>query len=128
MANEITLNVSATLKNPSTASAGGLNDQFAPGALVYNQTTQGKYEGVVATSTSDTVFPTLGLTTPGYCFLQNLDSTNAIDVGPTSGGAIVDAIRLLAGEVAVFRMKSGATYRHQADAGTPRLQIKVWEA
>lgn len=127
MANEITINVSAQLRNPSTSSTGGLRDDFAPGATKYNQATQGKFESVVATSTSDTAFPTLGLTTAGLCMLQNLDSTNAIDVGPNNGGSILDAIRLKAGEIALFRMKSGTTYRHQADAGTPRLMIKVWE-
>lgn len=128
MANEVTINISATLQNPSTSSTGGLRDQFAPGAIKYTQTTAGKSEQVVSTSTSDTAVTLTGITTPSWCMLQNLDSTNNVDWGPTSGGAIVDCGTLKPGDVAILRLKSSITLRMQADAGTPKVQVKVWEA
>jgi hypothetical protein len=128
MANEITINVSATLKNPSTGSSGFLSDQFAPGSSKFTQTTAGKSEQIVTTSTSDTAVTLTGITTPGWMMLLNLDSTNSVDWGPTSGGAIVDMGTLGPGESAgPFKCKSTVTLRLQATAGTPKVQVKVWE-
>lgn len=128
MANEITINIAATLQNPSTSTTGGLRDQFAPGAIKYTQTGMGKWEAVVTTSTTDTALSFAGITTPGIVMLQNLDSSINVDWGPTSGGAIVDGGTLKPGDVAIFRAKSTQTYRLQADSGTPKVQVKVWES
>jgi len=128
MASEFTINISAQLKNPSTGSTGGLVDSFSPGAIKYNQTTAGKYESVIATSTSDTAVTLTGITTPAWVMLQNLDSSININWGPTSGGAIVPAGTLKPGDVAIFRAYASITLRHQAASGTPRLQLKVWES
>jgi len=47
------------------------------------------------------------LGTPGYLFLKNLDATNYVEVGSTTG---VYDIKLLAGEVAIYRHNSATVY------------------
>jgi hypothetical protein len=128
MADEITINITAQLANPSTGAAGALKSQFATGAVRFNQATAGMFETVVATSTTDTALTLSGITTPGCVMFMNLDATNNIDIGPTSGGAIVPIMTLKPRQAAVFFGKSTVAFRHQASAGTPKLQVKVWEA
>lgn len=43
----------------------------------------------------------------GYCFVQNMDTTNFVEI--RSGTGAVDIIKLLAGEIALFRMSGDAT-------------------
>lgn len=128
MADEITINITAQLANPSTGAAGSLKAQFSTGAVKFNQTTAGAFETVVATSTTDTALTLSGITTPGCVMFMNLDATNNIDIGPASGGAIVPMLTLKPKQSAVLWAKSTAGFRHQASAGTPKLQVKVWEA
>jgi hypothetical protein len=47
------------------------------------------------------------LGTPGYIFLKNLDSTNYVEVGSTTG---VYNLKLLAGEVAIYRHNSATVF------------------
>lgn len=47
------------------------------------------------------------LGTPGYVFIKNLDSTNYVEIGSTTG---VYDIKLLAGEVALYRHNSATLY------------------
>ncbi|MFN9375002.1 MAG: hypothetical protein ACK6D3_24250 [Planctomycetaceae bacterium] len=129
MANEITVTLNVTLKNPASASTGYLADQFSVGGMRADQASSGLYSGVVATSTTEAAFPSLGLTTPGLMILQNLDSTNSIDWGPASGGAMVACGTLKPGGLPqMVYCKSTATFRHKASAGTPKLLIKIFEA
>lgn len=127
MADEITINLTAQLSNPSSGGSGALKDQFSTGAIKFNQTTPGAFQTVVATSTTDTALTLSGITTPGWVMFLNLDATNNIDIGPTSGGAIVPMITLKPKQAAVLYAKSSVAFRHQASAGTPKLQVKVWE-
>ena len=45
--------------------------------------------------------------TPGYVLIKNLDATNYVEVGSTTG---VYDIKLLAGEVALYRHNSGSVF------------------
>ena len=128
MANEITIQLTTALANPSTVTAGGLKDRFESGAIKANQTTAGMFMAVVATSTAEAAFPSSGLGTNGYMVLQNLDSTNDIDWGPASGGSMVAAGTLKAGgPPQMIYCKSTASFRHKAAAGTPKLLIRIYE-
>lgn len=49
-----------------------------------------------------------GLTSLGYCMLKNLDATNYIEVRDGADGA--DVVKLLAGDVAIFRLATNAPY------------------
>jgi hypothetical protein len=128
MANEITVNLTTTLQNPSTSTTGGLRDTFTSGSMRQNQSTAGCYTATVATSTSEAAFPSSGLGTNGLMVLQNLDSTNDIDWGPSSGGTMITAGTLKAGgPPQMIYCKSSATFRHKAAAGTPKLLIRIYE-
>ena len=45
--------------------------------------------------------------TPGYLFVKNLDATNYVEIGSTTG---VYDIKLLAGEFAIYRHNSATIY------------------
>jgi len=47
------------------------------------------------------------LGSPGYVFIKNLDATNYVEVGSTTG---VYDIKLLAGEIAIYRHNSNTLY------------------
>ncbi len=47
------------------------------------------------------------LGTPGYIFIKNLDSTNYVEIGSTTG---VYDIKVKAGEVALYRHNSATIY------------------
>ena len=47
------------------------------------------------------------LGTPGYMFIKNLDATNYVEVGSTTG---VYDIKLKAGEIALYRHNSATVY------------------
>lgn len=128
MADEITVNLTADLKNPSTGAAGSLKDTFSTGAIKFNQATAGTFSRVVATSTSDTALTLTGITSPGWVMFQNLDSTNSIKIGPDDAGAILPMIQLPPKGFAILPAYASVSFRHQATAGTPKLLVKAWEA
>jgi hypothetical protein len=60
------------------------------------------------------------LGTPGYVFIKNLDATNYVEVGSTTG---VYDIKLKAGEIAVYRHNSATLY---AKANTAACNVEYW--
>lgn len=128
MANEITLNCSMTLANPSTRSntVAQLSHQFAPGSLQFNQTTQLMFAEAISMATSDTAYSFTGVTTQGMCAVQNLDATNYVDIGPASGGALVPFIRLKPREIGVFRLNPSCTFRAQANTAACKVLLVVY--
>ncbi len=130
MANEITINISASLTNPASVSGSTpqLKDQFAPGSLKFNQATQLLWsEAVTLTAAADTAITFTGVTTNGWLVLQNLDTTNFVNWGPNNAGAILSIGRLVAnGGVACFQLEPGVTLRMKADTGNCKVLIKVW--
>ncbi len=55
----------------------------------------------------------------GYVFIQNLDSTNYIQIGPATGRT---DFRLLAGEATIFRLDTGTTI--YVKANTAQLDVE----
>jgi hypothetical protein len=95
------------------------------------QTNQGSVKSRVATSTTAAALTIPTLTGNGIAILENLSETvgENIDIGPQSdGGTIEDFLTLKPGEKFPIRLKSSlTTIWHQADAGTPILQIEINE-
>jgi hypothetical protein len=58
------------------------------------------------------------LGTPGYILIKNLDSTNYVEIGSTTG---VYDIKLLAGEIALYRHNSATIY---AKANTSSCNVE----
>lgn len=122
MAGEIELTFSGELAN------GELEHTLPAETITINQATQGIYDAVISCATSDAAVTTSGVTALGICRLKNLDGTNYVDFGPTSGGAIVPLIRVKAGEVAVFRLTPGISLRSQANTGACKVHITIFDA
>lgn len=64
------------------------------------------------------------VSSPGFCILVNLDSTNFVELRP--GSAKDDMIKLKPGEVAMFRLATSTPYAI-ADTGACRVQFIVFE-
>lgn len=118
MSNEITINISNTLQNPSTSATGALKHSFAPGAIKVNQSAQLMWAEAITMTTTDTLIGFTGVTTPGWVMLQNMDSTNYVQYGPNNAGAILTFGKLKPGEPATFRLDSSLTSGFRFKANT----------
>lgn len=121
MANEITITLSASCAN------GYFKSAFQPGSIQLNQTAIGGHGPVVSVGTSEEALTFGDISTLGYMALRNLDTTNYVDIGPESGGAMVPMVRLKAGNVAIMRLKPGITVRAQANTAAVKLQVWALE-
>lgn len=121
MANEITVECSIKCTNDNfiMPKLGGSQqiDQALP---------VGGCPGLFSVPTTDTIIPLTGITTLGWVFIKNLDESNFVDFGPTSGGAIVPMTRVLPGEWTVFRLKPGIVLRGIADTAACNCQIVLF--
>lgn len=120
MAGELKLTVSANITK------GFYKDSFSPGQLSIDQTTQGAFCGVLSIGTSDEAVTFTDISTLGWLIMRNLDTSNYVEWGPESGGAMVAVGRMEAGEVAVFRLKPGITLRLQANTAACRVEFKCY--
>jgi len=78
----------------------------------------------IATSEADIA---LGLTTPGWCIIENLDGTNYFELGPKSAGAMVPFLKLKPGEFAAFRVAASVTFRAKANTASVKARIRAYE-
>lgn len=110
MANEITLSAALRVRN------GSLISDCNPGNLQIDQAVaRGPSPGSVNVGTSEEVISFAELATLGWLHITNLDPTNYVDFGPESGGAMVGALRIMPGKVAVFQMIPATVYRAKAN-------------
>lgn len=119
MANEITV----------TLRMGCINGNFNPGtisasSLQYDQAAAGAASGIQAIGTSEETLSTGDLTTYGWLYIRNLDATNYVQLGFSTG---VYGIRLEAGEPAMFRTEPAATVYLKADTAACNVQFQWLE-
>jgi len=88
----------------------------------------GPSPGRVSLTTSDTVISLAGLSTAGYGTITNHDATNYIEVGATSGGAIVPLLKILPGMSLPVYIAAGVTLRARAVGGTCVCSFDIYEA
>lgn len=117
MANEIKVTAKLVITN------GNLSKTFNVNSRNRDQTTLGAHNPVIIVGTSEEVISAGDVATLGYVAFQNLDSTNYVDIGPESGGAMVPLIRLEAGDAAILRLKPGITIRAQANTASVKLEM-----
>jgi hypothetical protein len=122
MANEISLNVSLTLTN------GYQKESISPGQILITQAAIGRAGGIFSIGTSEEDLTLPDISTLGYAYFRNLDTTNFVDFGPKSGGSMVAFCRLKAGEVGCLRLTPGITIRCKADTAAVKLDVRVLEA
>lgn len=121
MANEFT--ITAKIQDIN----GNLIIKHLPDPFFVTQTTAGAVQGCISIPTSDTVITLTGIATSGWAFFCNTDATNYIELGPTSGGAIVPFARLYPGEKCVIRLTPAIVLRAIAHTGAVRLQYTIFE-
>lgn len=124
MANEIKLQAALSLTN------GNLESPKINFNVEADQATARIYEDTqnIATTAGGEVLAKGSISTAGWCIFRNLDPTNYVKVGPESGGAIVDLIKILPGETAgPFQLATG-TVRAIADTGAVDLWYRIFEA
>lgn len=114
MSNEIKVTVGLACTN------GNLIVNVSPATIQVDQATA--KGGGPASVDVGTVEETIGFgdITPRYVFVKNLDATNFVDIGFSTG---VYGISLLAGETGVFPLKSGATVYAKADTAGCTVQV-----
>lgn len=121
MADELKITVSTTLTN------GYFKDTNQPGTISVTQAAIGAHMPVVSVGTAEEDLTTGDISTLGWVYLRNMDTTNYVTLGPKSGGAMVAFGRLKAGEVAVLRLEPGITLRWQANTAAVKVLVKLYE-
>lgn len=114
MANEIKITTGMSCLN------GNLNITVPARTISVDQTTaRGGNPASVEVGTSEETI-SFGDTTARYVHMQNLDATNFVEVGFSTG---VYGIKLLAGETALLPLKTTATMYAKADTSACTLQV-----
>ena len=119
MANEITITPRLGVKK------GLLSRDFGvPAGIKADMAGDTLYSVIRSIGTSEVPLTSFdGITTPGVCYLRNLDDTNFVEFGPTAG----DYFKLLAGEAAMFRF-SGTSLFLKANTAVCNVEIVVVES
>ncbi len=121
MADEIVITVLAELTN------GNFKDRIDHGQQKFDQTAIGASSNVVNVGTSEEDVSVGDVTTLGWCFVRNLDTTNYVTWGPKSSGSMVAVGRIEAGEVICFRLEPGVTLRWIANTASCLVDIRIFE-
>lgn len=130
MANEITLQYSLNLQNPASGSVATgqapLKDSLSE-QLQITQSAVGLAAGVMAVpvAATGTALPISGVSTPGYLLLRNLDTTNYVQFGVQVAGTFYPLGRLKPGEMALYRLDSGASLYLRANTAAVNVQYKL---
>ena len=107
MADEITVYVSLKVTN------GNLSFNKTTSQLKFDQAVaEGPAPGFITVGTTEETVDLSELTTLGWCTIENLDPTNYIEFGFSTG---VYGIRVEPGEVCCFRLNPGATVYARAN-------------
>lgn len=115
MAGEITINANLVVRNGSNVFT------WTPGALVVDQTASGgPTPGFVTVGTSEESVAFGELSTQGYLVIHNLDTTNYIRWGFSTG---VYGGRLKAGEYAILRLNPGSTLYLIANTAACKVHV-----
>jgi hypothetical protein len=82
--------------------------------------------GTITITTSEADI-TIGLTSPRFCIIENLDDTNYFTIGPKSAGAMVALAKLKPGEFAVIPLAASVTLRAIANTASVKARIRAYE-
>lgn len=118
MSAEIRINLQVAVSN------GSFRDTFNPGLLTMDQASVGGGSpGTVSIGTTEEVV-SFGDLSPGLVAIQNLDTTNYIEFGPTSGGAMVVCGKVQPGKIALFELGASVSLRAKANTAACKVLIK----
>lgn len=114
MANELTLSITALFEKGTN-----INETLSIQSLKRDVSGTRFIRNVQAVGTSEEAV-VFGDTVPKYVFVRNLDSTNYVQLGATTG---VYNIRLTAGDVCLFPLEGSTLF---AKANTAACNIQVF--
>jgi len=104
---------------------GNHSEIIAPTAYTVTQAGIGSWKSVQNIGTSEESITSFGdVTTEGWCYIRNLDTTNYVSWGPAT---TVYVGRLEAGETACFRMEPSADLFLKADTAACEVEVFVAE-
>lgn len=118
MANEINLQINAQLNNAGLVDAVNHSKQIT-------QSVKGKFDQVFSVTTTEGAL-TLTITTLGWAFITNLDTTNFVTYGPEDTSAMIPWGKLMPGETHAMRLVPGITVRMDADTNTCLVRVQIW--
>jgi hypothetical protein len=122
MADEVTLTAKLSVSN------GNYADSAAQNRNTVDQANIGGIHGVQNIGTTYEAIALGEVSTEGYAFFRNLDTTNFVQLGIDGGASLTPFIRLNAGETALFRIDAGATLYALADTAAVDLEVFILEA
>lgn len=120
MAGELKITIIGKLNN------GGYKVDWSNGQKSIDQSAVGAASGVQSVGTSAENIDGGDVSTPGYLFLKNLDSTNFVEFGVDSSG-FVKVGKIEAGEEACFRVAASTTVQLKADTATCKVAYILTE-
>lgn len=120
MAQEIT--VTARLN----VAKGYLVQKFDPGSVLVDLTGTTATGGVqdIGTSTNAEALSMSDVSSAGYAFFRNTDTTNYVEIGTGTGASFAAFLKLKAGEVAVCRLGTNAPTA-KANSAAVKLQYFI---
>lgn len=119
MANEIRINASIAVNNGNSV------DKFARSYAADQAVVGGPVNGFQTIGTSEEEVALAELSTKGWCIIQNLDATNFVEWGFSTG---VYGGKMLAGETAgPFRLNSTSLFL-KSDTASCKVVIRAYEA
>jgi hypothetical protein len=123
VANEIQVSGKVVLRKGNNAEVLEINP-----VLNTDQVGQGSFSVTLEIGTAEEDVDLSPVGTEGWAMLRNLDSTNFVNWGPKSAGAMVPLGRLNKNEPAMLRLYPGVTLRMIADTAPCLVKITVLEA
>lgn len=118
MANELTIS-GLTIQFTKSAMP---SVNFTAGTLSITVSGTQLMDNVQAVGTSEEAILMGDVAAGGWCFFQNMDATNFVEI--RSGTGATDLIKLLAGEFALFRMSADSSAPYAiADTGACNLRV-----
>lgn len=121
MANEIRATLNVIINKAATF----FRDVINPGTVMYDLAgSGGGNPGEVTITEAAEVDISFGAITPTVVFIQNLDPTNFFQIGPKSGGVMINCMTIRPGKWAWVPLDTGVTLRAKADTADTKALIK----
>ena len=118
MAGELNISISLTFSKSGST----INKSYTDSIDVAGNSFQHSVQTLASGEETLTIHGDIG--TVGYVFIKNLDATNFVSVGRTTG---VYTAKLLAGEANIFRLLSGTSIYVLPDTGSVDVEYIVIE-
>jgi len=120
MANEITITARLAVRH------GNLYITEDPGSISLTQSSPLHVGGTqVIPSASHAALDLNDVTTRGYCYMRNTDTSKHITLGTDSSGTFIPFAHLEPGEFCLFRMGAAVVPYAKADTGTANLHYTI---